>query len=232
MLAHELGGGRILRVVVEHRTHEAEVDDGRTLAQQIGALGQDGLELLERGQRRTLHVGARLVGDAVVQHEASVLTFGDHPLLQEARHTRGGHQLVREHAARVLAVQRVAPAVVHGRAPEPLVGVVLEQQREKAHRRILGIDRGPFALRLEPGEDGRRIREPAPVFELHHRALHGARARADLARVVDHREQLERVAAVAQVRLELSVVVGDAGAEDAVHGVTRGGGGCRCRGRR
>ena len=123
-------------------------------------------------------------------------------------------QLVHDEAREQSAVVTMAPAVMHRRAPQPLVRIVFEQQPDETQNRVVWDHRRLGRLAFEILDDGRGIRHPATVFELHHGHLHGPDMGPHLLSMLREWQKLVGDTPVAQIRLEFSREVRDLGSID------------------
>ena len=61
---------------------------------------------------------------------------------------------------------------MHGRAPQPLISIVLDQRSKEGDNRILRHDRMGRDLLFQLKQDRGRVRHPASVFTIDDRHLH------------------------------------------------------------
>ncbi len=154
--AHLAAGSGIGRRLVQLAPH-AEVGQARPAAQQVGALGEMGIEQPERALERGFDDRPGLLARSdeaqpsrhAVGHHRARLGDAERPL--PARH------LQRDAFGRRPAVGLVVPAVVEHRLVQPLVAIFLEQRRDEGDCRIVGHDRWLARGRLEMLDDRRRV---------------------------------------------------------------------------
>ena len=97
------------------------------------------------------------------------LAAADSPSLDYLRAEHVAKQFVYQYGSQQLPALEIAPAVVHGRPPQPLVGVVLDQVGDEGQHGILGHYRDASAFALEPVDQRRGIRGPATIGKFHRR---------------------------------------------------------------
>ena len=103
----------------------------------------------------------------------------------------------------------IAPAIVHSRAPQPLVGIVLHQHGDEGDNRVIWQDRIFRQLLFHFEQDRCRVRHPPPIFPVNDRHLD----RADfflqlIGLLIGHAVQCIGYAFVSQIGFQLACIIG------------------------
>ena len=147
-------------------------------------------------------MGAIGRGDPIAAHIFVLLALGDDRSAQAKGQGQIAHHFGGDATAHQAAIGLIAPAIVQGRAPEPLVGIVLDQQAKESLDRIVGDDLGARPLGLHPADGGRGVGQPATIGQLNSGHLGHACGLGDLAHGANVQiDIVERDLAVAQIGL-------------------------------
>ena len=119
----------------------------------------------------SLNMRLVVCANAVAHRKQSALTAAHKKLFEPHRAGHVGEQFLADVAAQACGIGRVVPAVIHGRAPQPLIRIVFQQQADKAQYRVLRQQRVDRISLVQPLQDQRRVRQPASVFQLQSRHL-------------------------------------------------------------
>ena len=165
-LAHQLRRNRIESEMAEERAGKADVGKTGSVSQQKRSFAKNGLQLVQGTQVNRFHTRYLVLGDTVARGVALPLAPDQHPALDKQRQRLLRCNFLSEMGTGKACAPVVVPAVVHRRTPQPLIGVIFQQQAEEALQWINGNNRRRWVLVFEPLDDGRGVAHPATVGEL------------------------------------------------------------------
>ena len=113
--------------MAEHRPHEPEIGQRRALAKQERTVLQDRFQPGQIAQIDAFDMAAVRRRDPIAAHIFVLLALGNEGGAQAKRQGQVTHHFRRNAPAHQAAVGLIAPAIVQGWSPEPLVGIVLNQ---------------------------------------------------------------------------------------------------------